>query len=129
MNTNIPTNTATAATPARARATAWPRITAAARAAIAADTRDTAAPYGFATRVVARALGPQYAAAAPLLVRYATRAFGLACLLAILLVSINLGAILRDINDEAAILGETPIETADIDNGAASAPDTAGTNS
>jgi len=122
MNTNIPA-TATAAAPARARATAWQRIAAAARAAIIYDPRDTRAPYGFATRVVARALGPKHAPAAPMLVHYATRALGLACLLAILLVSINLGTIIRDINDEAAILGETPIETADIVN--AATPDAA----
>jgi len=101
------------------RATAWPRLTAAVRAAIALDTRDTAAPYGFATRIVARALGPKHAAAAPILVSYAMRALGISCLLAILLVSINLGAILRDIDDEAATLGDTPIETADIDSGIA----------
>jgi len=132
MNTTatIPTNRATAntLTPARpnARATAWPRIAAAARAAIAADSRDLAAPYGFATRIAAIALGPQHAAAAPTLVNYAMRAFGVACLLAILLVSINLGTILRDIDDEAAILGDTPVETADID--ASTAADTGGAN-
>ena len=100
------------------RATAWPRIAAAARAAIAADSRDLAAPYGFATRIAAIALGPQHAAAAPLLVNYAMRAFGISCLLAILLVSINLGAILRDIDDEATTLGDTPVETADIETAA-----------
>ena len=126
MNTNTPATTAAAP----ARATAWPRLAAAARAAIAADTRDAAAPYGFATRIAARALGPQYAAAAPLLVRYAMRAFGLACLLAIFLVSINIGTIIRDINDEAAALGDTPVETADIDSGAtADTPDNGGLNS
>jgi len=126
MNTNTSANRATTATAAaapaaraNARLTAWPRITAAARAAIAADTRDTAAPYGFATRIVARALGPRHAAAAPILVNYAMRAFGISCLLAILLVSINLGTILRDIDDEAATLGDTPVETADIDSGIA----------
>lgn len=135
MNTNIPitataANTATAAASLRARLTAWPRLTAAVRAAIAADTRDTTAPYGFATRVVARALGPKHAAAAPLIVRYATRAFGIACLLAILLVSINLGTILRDISDEAAVLGAIPVETADIDIiDAPAAADTGATNS
>jgi len=121
MNTNLPANrannaAATAHARANIRATVWPRLAAAARAAIAADTRDSAAPYGFATRIVARALGPKHAAAAPILVRYAMRAFGISCLLAILLVSINLGAILRDIDDEATILGNTPVETADIDN-------------
>jgi len=127
-NTTVPANRATAAASlagaaARIRATAWPRITAAARAAIAADTRDAAPPYGFATRIVARALGPKHAAAAPMLVSYAMRAFGISCLIAILLVSINLGTILRDIDDEAATLGDTPVETADIDNGIAADTD------
>jgi len=129
MNTNIPATTIDAA-PARPRLTAWPRLAAAVRAAIAADARDTTAPYGFATRVVARALGPKHAAAAPLIVRYATRAFGLACLLAILFVGINLGAILTDIRDEAAVLGDVPVETADIDAAgtAATAADTGAIN-
>ena len=122
MNTNtdahLSANRTAPATNA-ARHTAWPRLAAAARAAIAADARDLDAPYGFATRVVAIALGPKHAASAPLLVNYAMRAFGISCLLAILLVSINLGAILRDIDDEAATLNDTTVETADIDNGIA----------
>jgi len=124
MNTTIPANhaaLAAAGTDAatRARGTAWTRLAAAARSAIIYDPRDATAPHGFATRVVARALGPQRAAAAPMLVHYAMRAFGLACLLTILLVSINLGSILSDIDDEAATLGDTPIEAADLEPGPA----------
>lgn len=58
---------------------AWQRLVTAARRA-PADTRDTAAPYGFAARVAARA----FATEAPLAFffeRFSWRALGVACLL------------------------------------------------
>lgn len=64
----------------------WARLTAAARRA--PDERETAAPYGFATRVVAQAFA-QERAAASLFDRFALRALGVACLLALLSVAVN----------------------------------------
>jgi len=56
----------------------WERLTAAARRA--EDTRDTAAPYGFATRVAALGLAPRQPDAS-LFARFSLRALGFACLL------------------------------------------------
>ena len=64
----------------------WPRLVAAARQA--PDDRDTAAPFGFATRVSALALAPERAMAS-LLDRFALRAVGIAGLLALLSVVAN----------------------------------------
>jgi hypothetical protein len=68
----------------------WLRLTAAARTV--RDDRDTTAPYGFATRVTALALG-QERAAVSLIERFALRAVGVACLLALLSVVVNYSAI------------------------------------
>ena len=64
----------------------WPRLAAAARSA--PDDRATAAPYGFATRVAALALAPERNVAS-LFERFAFRALGVACLLALLSVAVN----------------------------------------
>ena len=63
----------------------WSRLTAAARRA--PDDRETAAPYGFATRVVALAFAPERKAS--FAERFALRAVGLSCLLAVLSVAVN----------------------------------------
>jgi hypothetical protein len=56
----------------------WQRLTAAARQA--RDDRDTAAPYGFATRVAALGLARSQPEAS-LFARFSLRALGVACLL------------------------------------------------
>lgn len=60
---------------------AWQRLVAAARAA--RDDRDTAAPYGFATRVAALAMAAEARPARGLFERLAWRALGIAALLAV----------------------------------------------
>jgi len=59
----------------------WSRLTASARTV--SDARDTAMPYGFATRVAALAMA-QERKVASLFERFAFRALGAACLLALL---------------------------------------------
>lgn len=82
----------------------WARLAAAARRA--ADARDAAAPYGFAVRVVARAMGITQPAAASLFARFSLRALGFACLLAIASVALNYGAIVNAMQEDIATLGE-----------------------
>jgi hypothetical protein len=64
----------------------WTRLTRAARSV--PDARDTAAPYGFATRVAALALAAEQSAGS-LLERLSLRALGVACLLTMLTVAAN----------------------------------------
>ena len=64
----------------------WGRLTAAARSV--RDDRDTTAPYGFATRVAALALAQEQKVVS-LLERFALRAVGVACLLALVSVAVN----------------------------------------
>lgn len=64
----------------------WSRLTAAARRA--PDDRDTAAPYGFATRVVATAFAQELKVTS-FFERFALRAVGVACLLALVSIAIN----------------------------------------
>jgi len=66
----------------------WTRLTAGARRA--SDDRDTAAPFGFATRVAALA---QTRKSVSLVERFALRAVGLACLLAVVSVASNFSAL------------------------------------
>jgi hypothetical protein len=68
----------------------WSRLVAAARRA--SDDRDTAAPYGFATRVAALAF-TQERKMASLVERFALRAVGVASLLAILSLAVNYSAL------------------------------------
>jgi hypothetical protein len=77
----------------------WPRLTAAARSA--EDTRDTAVPYGFATRVAALALA-QERATASLLERFSLRALGLAGLLALVCLAANYSTVTGLFRDESA---------------------------
>jgi hypothetical protein len=65
---------------------AWARLTTAARQV--SDDRDTSAPYGFSTRVVALAYAREDRVAS-LLERFALRAVGFASLLAICSVALN----------------------------------------
>lgn len=64
----------------------WSRLVAAKRQEL--DERDVATPYGFATRVVALAF-TQRRKVSSLVERFAVRAFGVACLLAIVSVAVN----------------------------------------
>ena len=93
----------------------WNRLIAAARRAEVAG-RDENAPHGFATRVVARAFADESAGATgALLSRYALRAFGVACLLAIACVAANLRPILNAIDDEAAAIeASADLETTEL---------------
>ncbi len=68
----------------------WSRLAAAARRA--PDDRDTAAPFGFATRVAALAFA-QERKVASLFERFALRAVGVSCLLALLSVAVNYSAL------------------------------------
>lgn len=64
----------------------WARLTAAARTV--QDDRDTAAPYGFATRVAALGLAQEHKAAS-LIDAFALRALGIAALVALGSVALN----------------------------------------
>ena len=66
--------------------TPWSRLTAAARTV--ADGREVTAPCGFATRVAALAMA-QERKVASLFERFAFRALGAACLLALLSAAVN----------------------------------------
>lgn len=68
----------------------WARLTAAARSV--RDERDTAPPFGFATRVAALAFA-QERRLASLFERFALRALGVACLLALASVALNYRAV------------------------------------
>lgn len=68
----------------------WSRLVAAARPV--RDSRDESAPYGFATRVTAIAFS-QSRPMASLLDRFALRALGIACLLAIAGIAVNYSAL------------------------------------
>jgi hypothetical protein len=68
----------------------WSRLAAAARRA--PDDRDTAAPFGFATRVAVLAFAPE-SKRASLFERFALRAVGVSCLLALLSVAVNYSAL------------------------------------
>lgn len=76
----------------------WSRLVAAARSA--QDPRDAAAPYGFATRVAALALGQRRAVS--LLERFSLRALGLAALLAVVCLAANFSTLTTLFRDEAA---------------------------
>ncbi len=68
----------------------WERLTTAARNV--GDDRDVSAPYGFATRIAAMALS-QERKVVSLFERFALRAVGIACLLALGSVALNYGAL------------------------------------
>ena len=79
----------------------WSRLARAARSA--PDTRDTAAPYGFATRVAALAMA-QERVVGSLLERFSLRALGLAGLLALVCVAANLSTVTGLFREEALAL-------------------------
>jgi hypothetical protein len=89
----------------------WSRLTAAAR--LAQDTRETAAPYGFATRIAALAMA-QERIAVSLLERFSLRALGLAGLLALVCVAANFSTVTSLFRDEAASPDDPVAEIVDL---------------
>ncbi len=92
----------------------WPRLAAAARQV--RDERDTAAPYGFATRVAARAFAAAEPPFSALLARFSWRALGVAALLTLVAVAANYSAIsaLSSSPDEDSGPGEIVNEIVDL---------------
>lgn len=78
----------------------WPRLAAAARRV--PDDRDTAAPYGFATRVAAIAMTAERSAVS-LLERFSLRALGIACLLAVVTLATNYSVVAQLFVEDEAI--------------------------
>ena len=87
----------------------WTRLVAAARRA--EDPRDTAAPYGFATRVAARALAR---APGSLLERFSLRALGLAALLAVVCVAANFSTVVGLFREDAGNSDDPVAEIVDL---------------
>ncbi|MSU69962.1 MAG: hypothetical protein EXS39_04145 [Opitutaceae bacterium] len=83
----------------------WSRLVASARQA--GDRRDIAAPYGFATRVAARAMASEFAEKS-LLARLSLRAFGVACLLMLTTLAVNYTAV-SGVFDEVVITPDDPV--------------------
>jgi hypothetical protein len=84
----------------------WVRLVQAARAA--PDTRGTDAPYGFATRMAGRALSGE-GVIGSLIERFALRAVGIAGLLAVASVIVNLSALgSHESFEEDALPAEEP---------------------
>ena len=88
----------------------WSRLTAAARRA--PDDRDTAAPYGFATRVAALALR-QERRVSSLLERFSLHALGVACLLTWATVTTNYSVVTKLFVEEETVPAVTTITTDD----------------
>ena len=103
---------------------AWQRLAAAARRASPVDERDTAAPYGFATRVVARALAVEPSRIS-MIERFSLRALGIASLLAMVTAAASYPTIAKGFAPPAApavsISAQVPDVSADAVD--ASAPD------
>ena len=85
--------------------TAWPRLTAAARRAPA--PAGSPAPYGFATRVVARAFGRSPASLYEL---FSWRALTAAALIAIVSVAANLKTVLNSGQDDVIAVSDPVAE-------------------
>ncbi|HVS51581.1 MAG TPA: hypothetical protein VHD62_04435 [Opitutaceae bacterium] len=84
----------------------WPRLVAAARQV--RDERDTAVPYGFATRVGALAFSGERIVGS-LVERFALRAVGVASLLAVLSVVANYSFIKHSAPANEEVLAEDPV--------------------
>lgn len=79
----------------------WTRLTAAARTV--RDDRDATAPYGFATRIAALALAHEEKVAS-LFDRFALRALGVACLLALFSVALNYETLNSPVSSAAPVM-------------------------
>jgi hypothetical protein len=85
----------------------WSRLVAAARGA--SDSRDPTAPYGFATRVATLAMSAERPISS-LFERFALRALGVACLLAIVSVAVNYSAIVTNASsDDEVVPADDPV--------------------
>lgn len=84
----------------------WTRLVAAARQV--PDERDTAAPYGFSTRVIALAFSSERRMNS-LFDRFALRALGIACVLAIASVAINYSAMSTTSTTDEPVAAEDPM--------------------
>ena len=85
----------------------WTRLVAAARTV--KDDRDAVAPYGFATRVSALAFASGRTSS--LVERFALRALGVACLLALLSVAVNYSTLApsRSVLPEEELVEDGPL--------------------
>jgi hypothetical protein len=83
----------------------WSRLTATAR--LASDNRETAAPYGFATRIAALAFTPERASS--LFERFSLRALGVACLLVLVSAAANYSVIASALSEQDALLNDDPV--------------------
>ena len=85
----------------------WSRLVEGARRAT--DGRDTAAPYGFATRIAALAMA-QETRMVSLVERFALRALGVACLLALVSVAANYSTLTAPaLGADEESLGDDPV--------------------
>jgi hypothetical protein len=84
----------------------WSRLAAAAQRVT--DDRDTAAPYGFSTRVAALAFATERRVSS-LFDRFALRAVGVACLLAIASIAINYSELSRPTVADEPVNAEDPL--------------------
>lgn len=80
----------------------WQRLVTAARQA--PETRDAAAPYGFATRIAARALSEGRPELRAVFARFSVRALWVACLLTLVSVAANYLAFAGSADDEQSLL-------------------------
>lgn len=95
--------------------TAWLRLVAAARRA-PADHRETAAPYGFSTRVAALAMAASVERPlSALFERLSLRAVGVAGLLAAVSVAANLAPVLQALQDDVMAVQDPVIEVLAFD--------------
>jgi hypothetical protein len=84
----------------------WNRLVSAARRM--SDDGDAAAPFGFSTRVAANAF--QRAKSGSLFERFALRALGIACVLALGSVAVNYSVLTENrADDEASALTDDPV--------------------
>jgi hypothetical protein len=84
----------------------WSRLVAGARRAN--EERDAEAPYGFSTRMAALAMA-QESRAASVFDRFALRALGIACVLALLSLAVNYPALQSDAGATAMAYDETAV--------------------
>jgi hypothetical protein len=80
----------------------WQRLVTAARQAPV--TKDVAAPYGFATRVAARAMGDGRPTLSAMFGRFSVRALWVACLLTLVSVAANYLAFASSEDDEQSLI-------------------------
>jgi hypothetical protein len=99
--------------------TAWDRLAAAARNA-PLNTEETAAPFGFSTRVAARALSAERPPSSSLFFRFAWPALGVAALITAATVTTSLKPVLDANDDDVAALSD-PNTIMPLDAGDASA--------